>query len=257
MTISVSFDGFDLNSGDFRTRTYSPSGAPSRSIRLSDLARQDGAKQVFQKFEAQKLFVEGQISCISMSALDDAIDDLKSALRVESGVLEIGYGSGVRRWTCTAENIVINRGQENISFTPFSIEFSSESPFATDGTTDSYLVSQNCTDATKFFPFTVLGTYDIAPQITITVNSFSPTSDKTITLGNGDTSQFLDITATFTAGDIITVDCDTYRVFHNGTFIRSSGQFPSFKVGSQSLDYADDGTTRDIDVSLDAERRYL
>lgn len=257
MTVAVSFDSFDLQDGTYNTTRLNPVGAPNRSVDMLPIARADGSVMVFQKFDAKTIRLEGYINSATREDLEADIDALKVATRPESGVLEFDWGTGVRMYDCVA-NLSIERGQENISFVPFTIEFQSESPFATDGTSDSLVTAQNNTTGSASIPITVTGTYDAQPVVTISIVAINPSvTASELTIGNANNSQYLAVNEIFTAGDELVIDCKNYRCFLNGNFVPSIGQFPYFAPGAGVLEYSDNCTTRDINITATAEKRYL
>ena len=256
--ITIEFDGFGLNAAPYSVSDYDPSGSPNKATKTFDIARQHGSVRVFEKYDARSIVINGRIICDSRTELETAIDNLKRQLRRQEGTLKIGYGDSFRYYVCTAVNVGIKRLRENISFAPYTLEFECESPFSTDGVTDTLLDAENVTDSTDSFGFTSNGTFDIAPTFQININSIDPDdSEVDLVLGNPATSQQLTISDTFATGDIISVDCLNQRVFKNGLLIYATGQFPEWAVGSGILEYSDTADDRDIDISMYAERRYL
>lgn len=256
--IGITFDGFGLNSAPYKVTEYNPSGSPSKTTKLYDLARQHGSVRVFEKFEAKSIVITGEIICSSRLELDTAIDNLKRQLRRQRGVLKIDYGDGFRQWVCTAKNVGINRQRNNISYVPFTLEFESESPFSTDGSTDTLIDNENITDGSASFGISVGGTMDAAPQFSLQINTADPDDeDIEIVIGNSATSQYLTITATIAAGSTISIDCDLQKVFLDGELLHVEGQFPEWAAGAGNVEYSDDMTDRDIDITMTAERRYL
>lgn len=256
--VAVSYDGFDLTSGFYRVRELNPVGSPTKNTVLLPLARTDGSLRVFQSYESKTIVVSGQIVATTRAELEGAIDTLKVQLRRESGDLQYDWGTGVRIHNCTVTNFSIDRKPENISFVPYTIVFECESPFATDGVTDTIVNNVNVTSALEYLALTIDGTYDANPVITVAITAINPSvTASQLTFGNSINSQYLTVEEIFAPGDVITIDCDNYRVFHNGVFIKATGQFPFFAVGAGVLEYSDNCVSRNITVTATAERRYL
>lgn len=258
MTATVTYDGFDLTAGLYRVTALDPMSSPKKMTELLQLARKHGSLRVFESYESKTIMVAGYINATSSAELEGAIDTLKSFMRRESGDLEYDWDGGVRIHNCTATDVNISRDQTNISFVPYAISFECESPFAKDGVTDTWMAATAITTAILDTAITANGTMDSQPTITITVGAINPTvSDVTMTISNEANSQNLAITATFVAGDVITIDCTNYRVFKNGALIKTSGQFPYWAVGAGVLHYEDTATTRTLAVTTTSERLYL
>lgn len=255
--IAITFDGFSLNTAPYKVSEIDPYGSPLKTTKTYSIARQHGSKRVFEKYEAKSIIITGEIISTSREALEQSLDVLKRQLRRQQGILKVQYADGYRQWVCTAKNVAIKRSRQHISYAPFSIEFESESPFATDGVTDT-LISGNITDNSDSFGFAVNGTMDAAPQLSLQLNSIDPDDDDVeIIIGNSATSQYITITATLTAGDVISIDSAEQRVFLNGDLLKVEGQFPEWSAGAGNLEYSDSATDRDIDITMTAERRYL
>ncbi len=258
MTSTVSFSGLDLTSGYYTVNELDPISSPSKMTELIALARKHGSVRVFESYNSKTILVSGRITATSSSELETAIDTLKAHMRRESGELQYDWESGVRIYSCTAKNVTIDRNQMNISFVPYQIEFECESPFAKDGVTDTWMAATAITTSSLNTNITAEGTMDSQPIITITVSAMDPViSDVTMTIANESNSQYLDITATFAVGDIITIDCMNYRVFINGLLVKSSGQFPYWVAGAGVLYYGDTATTRTLAVTTTSERLFL
>ena len=257
MTTTISYDGLDLTTGYYRVNDLSPMSSPNKNTELLALARKHGSVRVSELYEAKSIIVSGHIIATSAAELEGVIDDMKSHLRRESGELQYDWDSGVRIYECTAKRVTIDKNRENISFVPYQIEFECESPFAKDGVTDTWMNAAAITAAISDTNITANGTMDSQPTITITVTAITPGTSVTMTIANESLSQYLDITSTFTAGDIVTIDCVNYRVFKNGALIKSSGQFPYWPVGAGVFHYEDTASTRTLAVTTTSERLYL
>ena len=254
----VSFDGFDLQNDTYKTIELDPMGSPDKSITMLPLAREDGSILVHENYNAKTITLTGSIKSDSKESLELAIDALKKHLRRRSGNLQYDWGGGVRIHKCVATKFGVDKSQGYISYTPIAISFQSESPFATDGITDTIIASQIITTASKSFTFNVNGTMDSAPVITLQINAINPDNVlREIVLSNASLSKFLTIESIFEAGDIVVIDCVNYTIFKNGEYLFGKGQFPQYDVGSGSLQYSDNATTRNITINATMERKFL
>lgn len=256
--VSVSYDGFDLSSGEYRVADLNPMGSPAKDITMLQLARTDGSLKVFERYEASNIVVSGYIVSTDKENCDAAIDALKKQLRRESGSLEYDWGSGVRIRQCTCKELQIPRGREHISWVPYTIVFECESPFATDGNTETLVDNLAITSNVSQMPITVNGTYDAQPIVTVTFSALNPTdTDIQVTIANAANSQYLTVEETFTSSSVLVVNCAEYRAFLDGNFVRSTGQFPYFASGSGTLEYSDTATSRTLSLTATAEKRFL
>lgn len=256
--IPVSFDGFVLNEMPFKITNWTPSGSPTKATKNFRLARAHGLRSVFESFDAPVITLMGQIICSSKIELDNNIDNLKAWMRRPFGTLSIGYGSGARTWVAKPTHVNIPRDRENISYTPFTIDFELESPFAKDGNMDLLVDAQTITTSVQDMSVLIGGTMDGQPIISINIVAFNPSNiPKSITVANPSASQYLTITDQFVAGDVINIDCEKYIVTINESAVYASGQFPLFPIGPGLLQYSDDATTRDVVLTATNERKFL
>lgn len=258
MVTAISYDGFDLNNSTYRSIDLNPMGSPDKDTTMLRLARADGSLRVFQSYDSKTLTLTGRIISDTKVNLELAIDALKMQMRRESGNLQYDWGNGVRIHKCTAKKVSCDKGPGELSTAPFQIVFECESPFATDGVTDTIVNNQNISASPTNFNIAINGTYDARPVLTFSIVAINPTvTASQITIGNATNSQYLTVEDIFTAGDVLVIDCDNSRVFHNGIFIKSIGQFPYFAAGNGVLEYTDNCVTRNINLTATAERRYL
>ncbi len=257
--ISVSYDNFQLNESPFSVNNYPMPSAPGKNTKTLGIARNHGQVRVFEKYEASTITVMGEIICSSAQALEQAIDDLKKHMRRKEGTLRCDYGDGIREWKkCTATRIGIFRERENISYTPYAIDFECQDPFARSGISDTPIDGNTITSNVETLSFAVEGTMDANPLIVLQINSFDPDDEvKNISIANNALSQTLTISQAFQAGDIISIDCENYQVFKNGSLIRAKGLFPELLAGNAVLEYQDDADDRDISITISLERKYL
>lgn len=258
MATAISYDGFDLNNGIYNSVDLNPMGSPVKKTTTLDLARADGSLRVFQKYDSKNITLSGRIISDTKINLQLAVDALKMQMRRESGLLQYEWGNGVRIYNCTAIEVDCDAGPGDVSTCPFKIVFECESPFATDGVTDTIVNNQNITASPTNFNILNNGTYDGQPVLTFSIVAINPSiTASQIIIGNASNSQYLTVEDIFTAGDVLVIDCDNFRVFHNGIFIKSTGQFPYFAAGNGVLEYTDNCVTRNINLTATLERRYL
>jgi len=259
MPRQVFFDDLALNDGDpYFVVDSEPDGSAKKSTRLIPIARTDGGIRVNDSYDSLDVTVVGYISCSSEAELDAAIDTLKSTLR-SAGTLKIEYGGTFRLIDVLATNVIVARGPQNISFSPYSIQFEAESPFWYEEGLDYHIVNENITTAVDSFNISIATTMDAEPVFTLEITEITPDdSDVQISLGNNSTSQHITVTETFHDGDILVVDCKKKQCFLNGALIRAKGQFPVWQPGAGVVEYIDDASTsRNITLNSANERRFL
>lgn len=259
MTRQVFFDDLALNDGNpFFVGDYDPDGSPSRTTRLIPIARTDGGIRVYDEYDSLVVTISGWISCDTQLELDQAIDDLKGTLR-EEGTLRVEYAGTYRLLDCLSTDVIIDRGRENISFSPYQLKFESESPFWYEEGFDYHIAGENITTSADSFSVSITTTMDAEMAFTLEINEITPDdSDVQISIGNNDTSQYITVEETFHDGDILAIDCKKKQAFLNGNLIRAKGLFPVWQPGAGSVEYSDSASTsRNITISSSSERRFL
>lgn len=122
------------------------------------------------------------------------------------------------------------------------------------------------TSSSVSFPFVALGTAPYQqPVITVTLTAIggSPAAG-TISIGNNATGQQINITRTWTAGDILVIDTTlttTTPVTVNGNAVSFTGAFPSFFSSAAgtagTLTYFDNFASRTFTISAVYSKAYL
>lgn len=259
MSRNVFFDDLALNDGDpFFVNDYDPDGSPDKTIKLVPIARSNGGIRVYEEYNSLVVNVAGWISCDSESALDAAIDVLKAKMRAAS-TLRVEYGGTYRLLDCVCTKVSIPRGRENISFTPYALQFEAESAFWYEEGFDYHIYNENIVTATDTFNVSIGSTMDAELVFTLEITEITPdNSDVQIAIGNDSTDQTITVTETFHDGDVLVIDCKKKQAFLNGSLIRAKGLFPVWEPGAGVVTYLDDASTsRNITISSANQRRFL
>lgn len=253
---AVVFEALDMQTANILTTQTDAFSAPPRSISSAELARFDGAVELFRRYGSRNISLSGWLVEDSITSNDELMDQLKLYLN-RTGNLDIGFAGGTRRWYGTMQNVVINQDNGEVSKAQWSAQLFCANPFATD-TTSAELFNVTTTDGSKIQGLSALGTAYAIPVIEVTITAISPNnSDVTMTFGNPGESRLLSITRTFTAGDTITINPLTGQVFHNTTLVEADGQFPIWVPGSGTFEYGDTAATRNVTIVATYEKRFL
>lgn len=257
--IQANYDGFSFTTAPFSITEWPYTGAPNKSIKGYDLAREHGQKRAFVSYDAPTITVSGLIKASSREELDGYIDTFKAWTRRDRGTFTLDYGTGVRIWDdAVVKSFSIDRAPRDLSRTPWTLTFELESPFAKDGNLDLLATGLVITTATRDIGINIGGTMDGDPQISFQISAFNPTvSPKTIIVSNPSASQYLSILRTWAVGDVVDIDCVNRLVYVNGSAFYAAGQFPSFGIGPGILQYSDDATSRNVVLTATNERRFL
>ena len=256
--IGLTFAGVDLSSGANTITETDAFSAPSKTTKIIELARRDGSVQVFEKFNSKTISVSGYVKADTGLNLRAAMDQLKKLLLAPKSSLVLTEDAYPMTWDqVKMRNLNISRDRTQVTYATWSAEFFSQQPFGVDGVSDTWF-DQDVTAASNTVAFVVNGTYPGYPIIDITVTAIDPDdADTTIVFGNPATSQLLEITRTFTAGDIINIDTFNRRVFIGTEPISPDGQFPAWIPGAGTFEVSDIATTRTLHIKAVAPRRYL
>ena len=126
---SVSFNGYLLQSANYRTQVIQHVTTPTRDIQIEPRSRADGGIVVNTRFTQRVIEIDGQLTATDRNSLVTLIDQLKAELNQVSGNLDIDYGNSVRRYFATVSAIDIQEDYYSINFVPYKITFTCADPF--------------------------------------------------------------------------------------------------------------------------------
>lgn len=256
--INVSFNGTSIQTNNILISDIGHDQLPTKKIYQETLTRADGGKITGIQYTDKSISLEGIIVGTSITDLDSRIDALKNTLSGQDQNMDIDYNGSTRRYIATLVNIIISRKDMGVMSAAFSAEFTLDNPFGRDTSTTTLLSGATITTTPSIQTFTAIGgTYTAHPAFTVTLNSGTGLTSKTITLTNTSTGQFTSVTRTWTAGDILIVDSSAITVTVNGTAVDYLGVFPDYAVGSTQVTYSDSFTTRNVTLAGTYVRRFL
>lgn len=257
MARAVILDGLDLQSNEYRITETDLFNAPPKAVTVIELARKDGAKAVFERFANRKFNLTGYIQTNTEFNADSALDYLKSFVTRKNLELKLGYLGDYRIWTVNIESLQTARKNTDVSRMGFNIQGIAPNPFAKDSAL-STLVSQTGITTAKNIPVNAGGSYFAQPLTQITINSINPDDeDVTISIGNASESTYMDITNTFVAGDVLTIDSFNEIIYKNSEIIEGNGLFPIWSPTGGTFEFSFDATTINVDILSTYYRRWL
>lgn len=256
--ISINFAGVDLTAGYNTVTETDAFSAPSKTAKIIELARRDGSVLVFEKFNSRTIQVSGYVKADTGLNLRAAMDQLKRLLLSPKSSLVLTEDGYPMTWDqVKMRNLNIARDETQVTYATWSAEFFSQQPFGLDGVSDTWF-DQVVTGPTNTVAFNVNGTYPGYPVIDITVTAINPNdTETTMVFGNPATSQLLEITRIFKAGDIINIDTFNRRVFVGTQLISPDGGFPAWVPGPGTFEISDLAVSRTLNIKAVAPRRYL
>lgn len=252
--IAVYYNNFNLASlPGVRIVDYDTTSMPNRVLSSSKLARANRSIMTSAEYSNKTVTVSGFIGGDNWQEQQDNFDRLKSYLQEPEGIVRITQGTKTLEYKGTLNGISRERHGNNMSIT---LEFMCSDPIGKDATTIQLFEPQNIITATFTKSLVVDGSFIAEPRYTITINSVTGGTNKTVSLLNAATGKGIKITRDWTAGDIVSVYSDTMEVVANAVVIDFKGQFPTFFPGARTLQYIDDFTARDVTLAAIYNRKY-
>lgn len=229
---------------------------PKRNVTNYDLANADSSTTTSAFYTGKPVNIRLVIARNSRDDLDTSISELRRLLEPINAVLQIPIQGTPRKYNeCTVSNIAFK--DVSGGYISVDIEFLSADPFYYDTTTTTMLSVANLTSGNKSYPVTVYGTAKQLPVITYTLDSFTTGSNRTVTFTNPTTGATMSIQRTWVAAEVLTIDCFNRTVQVDGTGVDFSGNFLEWSIGAGFVNYTDDFTARQVDISIVYYKRYL
>lgn len=252
---NMQFGDFDFQTTEVAAAVTDIFSSASTSIQADKLAEADGAVIVKSTLEPKTFKVEGTLASDTVEDTHRLIDRFKLAMSEKNQAFDIEYAGDTRRYVSMARNTIISYGGRLDA--GFSVEFLCAAGVGSDTYASTLLASTNVSTTTAILGITVGGTYKAQPVITVTINTVTGATDKTLLINNAVTLRGISVTRTWTAGDVMVIDSMNQAIFINNAAVEFSGQFPEWEVGAGSIGVVNDFTTCDISVEADYTRRYL
>lgn len=250
----VYFGGIDLNSIDGWMTTRTSYRYPNRNVTNYSLANQDDSVTTSAYFSSKIINLEGIIAVAEKELLETAISSLRNILDPINQVLQLPIAGEQRKYKkTTVSSIAIT--DSNGGYCEVDIEFVSSNYYSYSITTTEALGVVNLTSGNKSYPVTFYGIGDQVPVITYTIDSLTSGQNKTVTFSNpgGDT---ISIQRTWSAGEVLIIDCDNKTVQISGEDIEFNGNFPKWQNGERFINYTDDFTARQVDINVTYYKRF-
>ena len=221
------------------------------------LAHANGTAIPFTEFSNKMITLAGTIVGAGVSDTDQKLDTFRGYFN-GTGNLDIGYGGGTRRYNCVCLDIQIDR-PNGLSYANFNVTLMCLGGFGQDITAQTPVAVTAQTTSPRTDSITVIGS---APQqypvATITLNSFTGSGAQTMSFGNNANGQQINVTrSTWTAGDIVQIDCVNHQVLVNGNPVDFTGAFVELPPGAQSIAYSDTFSARNYNYNVSYYPRYL
>lgn len=239
--------GVDLYNHDFTT-------LPNRDIKIHKLARRSLSIITSSEYTQKSIPVYMDICSGTREDTEATITFVKALLQGQNRALRVLESGFEVEYIATMNEFNV---EWNSSHAYATIIFLASDPIGVSTTILTPVNVVGNTVQTSSTTFTVQGSFNVEPTISVTISAVTGGTGKTVNLINAITQQGISITHDFDAGDIILIDSKELRVTVNGGNVDFDGLFPVFPPGVQQLRYSDDFTTRTVDVSLTYEPRLV
>lgn len=258
MANAISYNSLDLQDSTYRTSEIEHVQMPKREINTAKRARRTGESFISGWFGGRKIRIKGHILADTAAGLQTAVDALQAAINSEGANLDIGYGGSTRRYeNAVVEAQKIPKKGFHHTFVPYEITF-----YIPDGVGVATSQTQEgdtaqTGDITE--SLTIAGSADALPVITITVNSATDFSVLKVRNDTRDEELIIGPSGggSFSAADVIEIDCENMTVKINSTEVDYTGIFPLWDPGSQDLNLDLTFTAVNYDWDFDYYPRYL
>lgn len=246
----ISFDGHPLQTANIFVNNIDHESSSTKSAPVYALAHANRSVIPFTSYPSKDITISGQIIADSIPQLDDLLDQFRSWFTGSEKNLDIGYGSGTRRYIATKNADTIKRPFGLLS-AEFTITFICTHPFGQNITPTTLLNVAGRTGAAYSDSITFLGSAPLQqPILTITYTAITGGTNATVNFGNNANGQQISVTRTWQTGDVFAVDVINKLVTVNGVSIDFVGAFPEFPPGLQSMACSDSFTARTFNINM-------
>lgn len=256
LTDEILFDNFNLLSiSNVHLSSTDPNRFPTRKVHNSPLANTDGSVTTSAFFEGRVVNISLYITELNRELLDDAISTLRRRTNGVNKTLKMPISSAYRNfYNVTLQNMAISNIKG--SYAEINLEFLASDPFSYDVITTEVQNVLNLTSGDKSYPIYLEGTAPQLPVITYTLDSFTGSNGINVTFTNPATSTSITVSRSWTAADVLVVDCFNHTVEVNGDPVEFTGNFLEFTAGDQHFNYTDGFTERQVDINFTYRKRY-
>jgi len=267
--VDVKYDSNDLQTASnaaktIITRDILEKHIGEKIINLKQDTIRDGFDVVDVQYTNKMITLNGWLISNTATALRTWADEFKGYLRPNEKNLDVETygGSGVyRRYVCSCSSLSIPEEHWQTTQVPYSCEFLCQ-PFgkATSTTTINLNSGGNITATPHNENVSITGTYKCKPTITITVVSETDLNNENVSITgtykckptititvvsetdltaikfeNDTNDDWIQVSRSFAAAEVLVIDCDNETVKVDGTAIDFTGIFPKLDPSTNAL----------------------
>jgi len=235
-----------------KTDPYKP---PARRLNIYELARAHKSKGLSGWYNKRIITIKVGISRDTRANVEASLDDLMDKLHGVEKILQLPQAGTLREYYSTFSQAVVVT--EAGAYLEIDLIFECSDNFGYDVQPVQALSISGATTASSSDSLSFGGSAPTqVPVITFTLSALTGGTSKNVIIGNGVTGQEITINRTWTAGDLIIIDCFNRTVKVNGTEVAFTGAFPEFATGNGLLTYEDTLTTRTRSGTVIYNKRY-
>jgi hypothetical protein len=243
---SIKFDNTEILNTTYIPRYVKHESAPERALEIMELAREDGAILISERYGTKTITLAGILTATTQALLEQAIDNFKLLFSGKEKNLDIDFAGGTRRYVATCQNHIFDRDHFHLLFVPWSAEFIVMKGIGQDTTPTTAMSPGLITPLTTQadVPCTFYGSAKPKPTMTFTFfGTWSGLDTRGVEFKNTDTGERIVFTnyAGFAHNDILIFNFDTKKVTLNGVEKTFYGMFPTLNLGAinYSIQFAD------------------
>lgn len=254
---TATFNGNDLTAITGVTILGSDAYKPAkRKLNVIEIARSPLARTNSAFYKERTITLRIGITRSTRDLAEISLDSLLNLLAGVEKELIIKQSDTTRKYICTfADSEITNAGG---SYIEIDLMFNCPDRFGYDIAPTLLLQISGYTSSVKTDLITVGGSAPTqVPLITYTITALTSGASKNIVIGNGRTGQAVTINRTWTAGDVIQIDCKNQTVKVNGTDVNFTGAIPEWETGVQYITYSDTLATRTFSGQVTYYKRYV
>lgn len=254
---NLEFNGYSLQDDDHVSSVIEAFSTPSRELVTFKIPRADGGGWNGDYFRERRVKVSGIIEKATNALLETEIDTFKQEMCTPQAFLDLKVNGEVRRIVATLEDperMFARREGFHVTFAPFDMTFLAIEPMwhSLDYETQTYedIVLLSYPDEIE-----VTGSYKAQPVIVVILQA--ATSVTAIAFENTTNGDAIEVTDSFAAGDVLTIDCEEKSVSVNGVEIDYDGIFPELNIGINEFVIDVTGSAVEYTATVKYRKTYL
>ena len=257
-TDEIWYNDYGLQNADVITQ-YVRVSAPNLDLSQRSFPRADGVYAESAYRRQNRIKVAGTIKAATRAALELAMDDMRQALSAYGSTMRILWGGAARYYddcyAVTLDAIFDGRDHYNVDWCPFSVEFTSQQPYARDASRTTNDVSGTASTSPVGFTVANAGSAPTGPIVTVTVVTAGGLLSLTLT--NGENGDAMSITRSWSNGDTVEVNGEDRTVKINGVAADFLGVIPMAEAGDNAFLLSMTGAGYAVAISEQHFNRYL